>query len=181
MALGAAVSSARAANPIDARSVVPSPVLAMAVFLFTEVMLFCGLVSAYLVLRGHAVAWPPLDQPRLPVAVTAVNTIVLLWSGRAMAQRRMERALALGALFVAVQGYEWTRLLAHGLTMASSVYGGCFYTIVGLHALHVLAALAVLAWARRPGRSEETLQAVRLYWYFVVGIWPVLYTLVYLW
>lgn len=182
----------------DARPVVPSAVIGTAVFLFTEVMLFCGLISAYLVLRQQAPMWPPFDQPRLPVAVTAVNTAVLLASGLAVsrarsagrdrddevgpeARRWLGVALGLGAVFVAVQGFEWTRLVAHGLTLSSSVYGGCFYTIIGAHALHVVAAIAVLAWARRSVRTDGGLRALRMYWWFVVGIWPVLYAAVYLW
>ena len=54
-----------------------SAVVGTSVFIFTEVMFFCGLVSAYLVLRSHT-EWPPADQPRLPVMVTGINTMVLL-------------------------------------------------------------------------------------------------------
>jgi cytochrome c oxidase subunit 3 len=178
----------------------PSGVLGMAIFIVTEIMFFAGLISAFLVLRAQAMTWPPFDQPRLPVVVTGVNTAVLLASGWTMlraqaALRRSQDGLVrwlgltalLGALFVAVQGYEWVRLIHFGLTTSSSLYGATFYTLVGAHGLHVLAALVVLVIVLRgaaagwfqPG-DVVALEPYRMYWLFVVGIWPVLYVLVYL-
>jgi cytochrome c oxidase subunit 3 len=176
---------------------VPSGVLAMAMFLATEVMFFAGLISAYAVLRAQTIGWPPLDQPRLPVALTAVNTLVLLASGYALirargalraglpgAARGLLIAAALGSVFLAVQGFEWIGLVREGLTLTSSTHGSFFYIIVGAHALHALAAVSVLGWALRrlsAKRLEASqLQAIQVYWYFVVGLWPLLYWQVYL-
>ena len=176
---------------------VPSGVLAMAMFLAAEVMFFAGLISAYAVLRAQTIGWPPLDQPRLPVALTAVNTLVLLASGYALirargalragtpgAVRGLLIAAGLGSLFLAVQGFEWVRLLGYGLTTSSSMYGATFYALVGTHATHVVAALIVLLVAvqrARKGRlNAESLEPVAMFWLFVVGIWPLLYVLVYL-
>lgn len=184
----------------ESRPPVPSAVLGTLIFLATEVMFFAALISAFLVLRAEAVIWPPPGQPRLPVGITGLNTAVLLASGwtayRALlASRRADGGLvarlattaALGGLFLAVQGFEWVRLVHFGLTMSSSTYGGTFYALVGAHALHVLAALtALLVVLRRAagGRYGEEpdggLTAVGLYWLFVVAVWPVLYGLVYL-
>jgi heme/copper-type cytochrome/quinol oxidase subunit 3 len=173
----------------------------MAVFLATETMLFAGLISAFLVLRAGAGAWPPPGQPRLPVAVTALNTAILLLSGytmaRAAAASRARRGpettrwaaatTALGATFLLVQGVEWARLVQHGLRASSGPYGATFYTLVGCHGLHVVAAVAtlagLLAWLPRERDAERRrrrLEACRLYWLFVVAIWPLLYVLVYL-
>jgi len=175
--------------------------LAMIMLMSGEAMFFGGLVSAYLVLRSVAPTWPPPLQPRLPIAVTALNTAVLL--GSSVTMRRALRALAaghvaglvrgltatagLGALFVAVQGLEWVRLVRFGLTVASGAYGSTFYTIIGTHAAHVVGALvwltAVLLLALtghvRPGRDAAA-RACAMYWHFVVGLWPVLYVTVYL-
>jgi cytochrome c oxidase subunit 3 len=188
-----------AAVGLQRRPVVPNAVLAMALFLFTEVMLFAGLLSAYLVLRGRAPVWPPFGQPRLPVLVTLANTGVLLASGWAVraagerfdaqdipkAARALRLALALGAVFVLVQGAEWAALVAHGLTATQSPYGSTFAVLVGGHALHVIVAVAALAWgARELSRGElrrSGLTALSMYWTFVVALWPVLYVLVYLW
>jgi heme/copper-type cytochrome/quinol oxidase subunit 3 len=87
-----------------------------------------------------------------------------------------------------LQGTEWVKLVRYGLTSSSSLYGSLFYTLVGCHALHVLAALFALAWvlhAARSGRygsdNLDALLGMRLYWVFVVAVWPLLYALVYLW
>ncbi len=179
---------------------VPSAVLGMALFLASEVMFFAGLVSAFLVVKARWIgAWPPPGQPRLPVEVTAVNTMILLASGvllwtaaRAIharqeltsVRRRSIMAAVLGGVFVAVQGVEWARLLAYGLTMRSGPYGSFFYLIVGTHAAHAIAAVLALIWTALQldsGKvSLDGFRAVRLFWYFVVGVWPVLYVLVYL-
>jgi heme/copper-type cytochrome/quinol oxidase subunit 3 len=176
---------------------VPNEIVAVIMFLAAETMFFAGMISAFIIGRAAAgpIAWPPLDQPRLPVAVTGVNTVVLLVSGvlLLLAQRAARGpvrfrltlgAAVLGAVFVAVQGYEWARLVSFGLTLTSSTYGSYFYLIVGVHAVHAVGALVVLAWAlRQLGAGHlhaPAYAAVSLVWYFVVGVWPVLYALVYL-
>ena len=175
--------------------------LAMLFFISGEIMFFGGLVSAFLVLRVSAPVWPPPFQPRLPVGVTAVNTLVLLGSSvvmvaalrglargdRAALVRRLVVTAGLGALFLLVQGYEWTRLIRFGLTLSSGVYGATFYTLIGTHAAHVLGALAWLAVTvalaargRFAGGRTGPLRACAMYWHFVVALWPILYVAVYL-
>jgi len=104
--------------------------------------------------------------------------------GTARAQSLVAWSAALGALFVGLQGLEWVRLVRFGLTVTSSTYGAFFYVVVGAHGLHALAGLLALGWAGlrlHAGRlGREAFQAVRIFWYFVVGLWPVLYGLVYL-
>ena len=184
------------------RAIVPSPVLAMLLFLFTEVMLFCALISAYVVLRGQAGAWPPIGQPRLPVIATGINSVLLVVSGPLMwktvaAAREGDRkkllrllwsTFALSTAFVAIQGAEWASLISYGLTSSSSLYGSLFYTVIGCHGLHVVAALIALGVVLRTCRqggygvdNHDGLLAMRLYWAFVVAVWPPLYALVYLW
>lgn len=173
--------------------------LGVLILVAAEVMFFGGLIGAFLVLRLGAGAWPPPGQPRLPVAVTGVNTAVLLASSytlvRALrAARRGDPALAswlgrtalLGAAFLTIQGIEWARLLRFGLTTASGVYGSTFYTLIGMHGLHVLVALTWLGLVRyRAARGAyrvdwDGVLACGIYWHFVVALWPVLYVLVYL-
>jgi cytochrome c oxidase subunit III len=175
--------------------------LAMLFLICAEVMFFGGLVSAFLVLRVTAAQWPPPLQPRLPVGVTGVNTLVLLASSVAMVAairaldrrdarvlvRRLLLAGGLGAAFLLVQGYEWIRLVSYGLTVGSGAYGTTFYTVIGTHAAHVVAAVvwvAVTAWLAAAGRFAEgrtgVLRACAIYWHFVVALWPILYVAVYL-
>ena len=175
--------------------------LAMLFVMSAEVMFFAGLGSAFLILRSSAAVWPPPFQPRLPVEMTGLNTLVLLASSVAMAGAvrsldrgehprfvgRLAAAAALGATFLLVQGYEWVRLVRFGLTVSSGIYGSAFYTLIGAHGAHVLAALlwlaAVLGLAARGRFRDGRTAAVRacaMYWHFVVALWPILYVTVYL-
>jgi len=173
----------------------------MLLFIGADVMFFAGLVGAFIVFRFGALDWPPPGQPRLPVGITGINTLILLTSGFTMlaAWRRIRagdraglmRALlwtaALGTAFLALQGSEWLKLLGFGMTVSSSVYGGIFYTLIGAHGLHVLSAviwlLVVVGMAAR-GRfdrySYTGVQLCGMYWALVVLLWPGLYGLVYL-
>jgi heme/copper-type cytochrome/quinol oxidase subunit 3 len=176
---------------------VPSSVLGVVIFVIAEAMLFAGLISAFTIVRAGAPVWPPPGQPRLPLGTTALNSAALLVSGgllafaqrrfrdsRARTQRLLVGAILLGAFFVLFQGAEWLALIREGLTLTSSTHGSFFYLIVGMHALHAVVALAALAWAwlllaQRRLRAG-TFLAVQIFWYFVVGIWPILYLRVYL-
>lgn len=175
--------------------------LALLMLIAAETMFFSGLIGAFIVFRVASQAWPPPFQPRLPVGVTAVNTIILLLSGvaahlalgaaragkSALLQRWLSITVALGTVFLAVQGYEWLRLIRYGLKLSSGVYGATFYTLIGCHGAHVLGGalwlLIVLAQARKGRFSGQRYAGVELsamYWTFVVALWPILYGLVYL-
>jgi len=175
--------------------------LAVWMFLGAEAMFFAGLMGAYIVFRVGAAVWPPPFQPRLPVGVTGVNTMILLASAITIRvalrsacrgdDTQLVRWLGvtalLGTAFLAVQGYEWAKLIQFGLTVSSSVYGGLFYTLIGFHALHVFGALVwlmvVFALARRGRYAKDRyvgVQTCAMYWTFVVALWPALYGLVYL-
>jgi cytochrome c oxidase subunit III len=183
--------------PLRRRQLLPSSVLGMLIFVMTEVMVFAGFISAFAIVKAAAPGgWPPAGQPRLPIEATAFNTAALLLSAVALfiAQRNfgdarrslrwLVTAMGLGAFFVFFQGIEWVRLIGQGLTLTSSTHGSFFYLIVGAHALHAVAALLALVYAwRRLARADlarAQLQAISVFWYFVVGIWPVLYLEVYL-
>ena len=175
--------------------------LGMLIFLGAETMFFAGLVGAFLVYRTANETWPPMSMPSLPVQVTGINTLILLYSastmwranrairlGQQQALRRMLLHTAvLGMVFLTVQGYEWAKLIGYGLTLSSGVYGATFYTLIGCHGLHVLGAVVWLGsvWLRA---TQQRYTATRrtgvvlcsMYWSYVVGLWPVLYWLVYL-
>lgn len=187
---------------LDRPKPVANGVLGMLVFVFTEIMLFAGLITGHSILRYGAAAgemWPPRGQPRLPVAETLLNTSALVASGlvlvaaqvvwRRGGSRLAVRALVAGAallgiLFVSLQGREWTALVREGLTLTSSTYGALFYLIVGTHGLHAVAAILALTWSwhrlNRGVLKQEQLAATAIFWYFVVLVWPILYWRVYL-
>ncbi len=179
------------------RPLVPNGVMGMLIFVIVEVMVFAGLISAFEIIRASAIVWPPPGQPRLPLEETAINTAALLASGAFLvvsrrtfardplrAQTPLLVAMLLGAFFVVFQGAEWLALIGEGLTLTSSSLGSFFYLIVGLHALHAVAALGLLAhvWTRlrRGWLASSQLAAAEVFWYFVVGLWPILYLVVYL-
>ena len=66
---------------VEAESLINKSLLGLLIFLGTEIMFFAGLLSAFFVLRAGSVDWPPSGQPRLPIAITGVNTLLLLFSG----------------------------------------------------------------------------------------------------
>lgn len=177
--------------------------LAVLVLLGAEIMFFAGLIGTFLVFRLGSVTWPPPSQAdvRLPIGITGLNTVVLLLSGYTMfqglrairqdRQRELRNWLfatgVLGIIFLVVQGSEWVRLVHHGFTLSSGVYGSVFYVLIGCHALHVLVAvlwlLAVFTKAVTGRFSVDNFVAVEvcaIYWAFVVVLWPLLYVLVYL-
>ena len=173
----------------------------MAIFLAFESMFFAALIAAYLVFRLRTAIWPPADLPALPLAVTWINTAVLAASAYTMHRARVAQQAghrddvardllatgALGTLFLVVQGSEWVRLVGHGLTISTGMYGATFYTLIGCHGVHVLAAVAwlliVLARAQRSrfaGGIRVPLELCSIYWFYVVGLWAALFPLVYL-
>ena len=89
----------------------------------------------------------------------------------------------LGIGFVVLQGFEWMRLIAYGMSMTSGIFGACFFLLIGTHGLHAAAAAIAMGYLylrlRRHQLRPEHVQAMQVFWYFVVGIWPVLYGLVY--
>lgn len=174
-------------------------VLGVIIFIIAETMFFLGLISAFLISKANAVEWPPIGQPRLPVEATAFNTAILLLSGVTMffTGRVFDRegrssksnllfllTLGLGTFFVVFQGFEWARILSDGLTLQSGNYGAFFYLIIGAHAIHAIGSL--LAQGRlflkfkKGSLSRQSFRAGQTFWYFVVGVWPVLYYLVYI-
>jgi heme/copper-type cytochrome/quinol oxidase subunit 3 len=169
----------------------------MLIFIVTELMMFAGFISAFTITRAAYRTWPPIGQPRLPASETLLNTTALLASGvllyfaqRSFAKqpartgRLMLASLLLGLFFVVFQGVEWVGLLREGLTMTSSNHGAFFYLIIGTHALHAVAAilaLGIIYFKLLRGKLQRsTFLATAIFWYFVVGVWPVLYFRVYL-
>lgn len=174
--------------------------LGMLMLIGAETMLFAGLIGVYIAFRFGSVAWPSAHL-YLPVGVTWVNTGVLLLSCYTMhravkavrrdAQQNLVNGLSitglLGAIFLGIQGYEWTQLIRDGLTISTGIYGATFYTLIGCHAAHVLAAviwLLIVVWQAGRGkyvqRNSIGVEICGMYWYYVGALWVVLFVLVYL-
>lgn len=190
-------------TPIKNKNIASDGVIGMIFLLATEAMFFAGLISAYVVNRAGAKVWPPYGQPRLPIEITALNTLILISSAVLLfifskkfksnysitknSRKLLSLVILLGGVFVTVQGTEWIKLISYGLTTTSSLYGSFFYLIIGAHAIHVIAGLLILFYLyfllKKPNSfefSKNKTTICSMYWYFVVGIWPLLYFLVYL-
>lgn len=174
--------------------------LGMWVFLASEVMFFTGLIGAYIVLRAGHPAWPGAGG-HLSVPIGTANTFLLIGSSMTMAlavgavaqrQERMARlclaaTILLGAAFLGVKAVEYQAKFHHGIGPSTNVFWSCYFTLTGLHGLHVaigvLVNLWVLAltgtrqfWAARPHLVEYA----GLYWHFVDIVWIFLFPLIYL-
>jgi heme/copper-type cytochrome/quinol oxidase subunit 3 len=175
-------------------------VFGMSLFVAVEILFFAGLLSAYVVTRQSITEWPPPDQPRLPIPVTLFNTLMLFVSGVFMYLANKNRqpadiasgkftklfglSILFGSLFLCIQGWEWVQLIRHGLTLHSSIYGSTFYVIVGAHGVHVLGALLFMALIllgllSRKKIAQDHFDAAQVFWYFVVGVWPIIFVLLY--
>lgn len=174
--------------------------LGVLLFIGSEIMLFAGLLAVYTAFRFGNLTWPSA-QLYLPVKVTWVNTFFLLSSCytmyRAVSAGRKDQqgslvtfltiTALLGTLFLSIQGYEWVQLIRDGFTITTGIYGATFYLLIGCHALHVLGAvvwLLVVVWLARQGRFPSFrfvgVEVCAWYWYFVGGLWVLLFVLVYL-
>jgi cytochrome c oxidase subunit 3 len=191
-----------------------SATLGMWIFLVTEVMFFGGMFTAYVVYRslfpeafGHA-------SRHLDVRLGSINTAVLIGSSLTMALavraaqvgRRggtiaawLGATMLLGSTFLAIKGYEYWHKFHEGLIPGPGfVYAGpdakqaqlfisLYFAMTGVHALHMVIGLGVLAWlvtqARRGrfGAAYYTpVEVSGLYWHFVDIIWIFLFPLLYL-
>jgi cytochrome c oxidase subunit 3 len=183
--------------PLRRNAIGPSSVIGTLIFVVTELMLFAGFMSAFTITRAAYNTWPPIGQPRLPMAETLVNSAALLASGVVLffankafvrdpqsAKKPLLISLGLGVFFVVFQGFEWVGLLHQGLTLTSSNHGAFFFLIIGTHAAHAVAAIVTLGiialHLHRGTLQHSTFLAGQVFWYFVVGVWPMIYLRVYL-
>jgi heme/copper-type cytochrome/quinol oxidase subunit 3 len=130
-------------------------------------------------------------------AAGAFNTLVLLTSSLTMVQAhaavtegRLDRAarnlaftLLGGVIFLCVKDVEYTHEIREGFLPSKSLFWSFYYTMTGLHALHVIGgmvAIAVVLAAVRKGRAPQRVEYVGIYWHFVDVVWIFLFPLLYL-
>jgi cytochrome c oxidase subunit III len=158
--------------------------LGMAMFLLSEAVFFFMLIAAFVYFRSPEFAGP---AARLNTGWTAVFTVCLMVSSFTMwrAARTGVRlwlgvTIILGAAFLYGQSAEYLRLFREKITISQSLFGTTFFTLTGLHGLHVLVGVVILAlflaWER-----PAALEAVAFYWYFVDAVWIAIFAIVYLW
>lgn len=162
-----------------------------------ESAIFTIFVVAYVYYIGASKYGP---TPKI-LEIPYFNTVCLLSSSLTiwMAERAIERGrvrtfgmwwgltMLLGMVFLAGTAMEWARLIGHdGLTISTNLFGTTFYSLVGLHATHVVVGLIGLsivmtftALGRVEQRHAERIQVLSLYWHFVDAVWVVVFTVVY--
>ena len=163
-----------------------------------ESAIFSIFVVAYLYYAGKSLSGP---TPREVLHVPIFNSVCLFSSSFTivMAERAIARGktklfgiwwlltIALGAIFIFGTAREWYHLIYNdGLTISSSLFGTTFYSLVGLHAFHVivgLIGLSLIMIFTALGRVEREhvpkIEVFAMYWHFVDAVWVVVLTVVY--
>lgn len=183
--------------------------LGLWLFLASEVMLFGALFSSYIVLRTTAPAegaakWLYHGENALNMWIGAVNTFVLIvssvtmvfaWakfkSGNFSAGRGfLAVTVALALAFIVVKLlFEYIPKFQHGHTPASHNFYALYFTLTGLHAVHIIGGVIVMLWFMLPGASlwhknpeyyTNRIECTGLYWHFVDLVWIFLFPILYL-
>lgn len=172
--------------------------VAMLSLIVGESAIFIIFVVAYIYYLGRSVSGPTPEILDVPI----LNTICLLSSSLTiwLAEHAIERGrmrlfaawwaltILLGAVFLAGTAQEWTRLIVRDhFTIQTNLFGTTFYSLVGLHATHVVIGLVALSLVmlftllgRVEQRHAERIQVLALYWHFVDVVWVVVFTTVYI-
>ena len=175
---------------------IPTGRLAIWWVLASEVVIFGGLIGAYLMHRlGHP-EWADAAAVTNTMIGT-INTFVLLTSSftAVLAHQAAERGDGKkaakyllftigGALtFVCIKSYEWWYEISHGYTITSNTFWSFYYTMAGLHALHVIAGaiiMGIVAIDAYRGRELQRVELIGIYWHFVDVVWIFLFPLLYI-
>ncbi len=171
-------------------------------FLASEVMLFGGLFSAYIFLRIGAAEWPA-GASILSVPVATFNTLVLISSSVTMVlswasliekdfskfKLYMGSTVVLAVIFLVVKGFEYADKFAHHHYPSESTFLAIYFTLTGLHAIHIIGGIIVNAyfwgpgakmWESDPARFTNRIEVAGLYWHFVDLVWIFLFPILYL-
>ena len=190
----------------------------MWIFLLSDTFVFSCFLTGYMTVRvSTTVPWPNPSEVfalhvgggNVPLLLIAIMTFVLISSSGTMAmavncayRRDRVNAAALmlvtatfGELFVAMQAFEWSKLILEegvrpwGNPMGAAQFGSAFFMITGFHGLHVSAGviyLFIVAFKLVRGDYDKTgnyqiVEIVGLYWHFVDLVWVFIFALFYLW
>lgn len=175
------------------------------VFLASEVMLFGGLFSAYVFLRmaapaGEFAYW----GSKLSIPMATVNTLVLIsssvtvimsWASLKMKdfekyKMYMGLTLLCASVFLVIKYFEYTGKFHHGIYPSSSTFMAIYFTLTGLHGLHILGGMIVMGyfwlpagnkmWHSEPDHFTNRIEVAGLYWHFVDLVWIFLFPVLYL-
>ena len=173
-------------------------IVGMACLVVAESAIFIIFVVAYIFYLGKSLSGPtPREVLELPIVATicllssSITVHFAVHSFRAGRIGRCSSWLAatvlLGSIFIGSTAYEWYDLIYHhGLTIRTNLFGTTFYSLVGLHASHVIAGLVMLSIAlifslsnKITSHHAERLEVLSIYWHFVDAVWVIVFTVVY--
>jgi cytochrome c oxidase subunit III len=196
---------------------VPWGKLMMWIFLLSDTFIFSIFLTGYMTVRLSATdSWPNPSEVfaleiaghHLPLILIAIMTFALITSSGTMAmavnfayrgdKRKTVMLMAatalLGASFVGMQAFEWSKLIFEegvrpwGNPMGAAQFGSTFFMITGFHGLHVTAGVIYLSIvARKVGRGDyeekgyAIVEIAGLYWHFVDLVWVFIFAFFYLW
>jgi cytochrome c oxidase subunit 3/cytochrome o ubiquinol oxidase subunit 3 len=173
-------------------------VVGMACLIIAESAIFTIFIVAYIYYLGKDTSGP---TPRQVLDLPIFTTLCLLSSSLTvhLAVSALHRAnrtfcslwlaatVLLGGIFLTGTAREWHKLIVRdGLTLQTNLFGTTFYSLVGLHATHVLVGLVMLSLAlifslngSMTAKHTGRLEVLSLYWHFVDAVWVVVFTVVY--
>lgn len=171
-------------------------------FLASEVMLFGALFSSYVLLRVGTPEWPhgstllnvPLATVNTVVLITSSVTMVMSWASLMMKDLKkykiyMGSTVLLGLVFLIVKAFEYSAKFSHGIYPSVNTFYATYFTLTGLHGLHVIGGMIVNTyfwgpgskmWKTEPERLTNRVEIAGLYWHFVDLVWIFLFPVLYL-
>lgn len=170
----------------------------MVILIATEAMIFASLIGTYFFLRASSGTWPigGIELPKLELAtpfsfVLWGSSLPIFYGEAQLRNGRIDRfriavlvSFLMGLSFLAYTAYDFSDL---HFGWRDNAYGSIYYTIVGLHAAHVVIGLAmsllvqVKAWTGRyDGGRHASAEVYSLYWHFVDAVWLVVFPTVFL-
>ena len=171
-------------------------------FLASEVMLFGALFSALILLRTGASSWPhgyevlnvPLATINTMVLITSSVSMVMSWAALRLGdfgkfRQWMGLTFLLGLAFMVIKSLEYAAKFEHHLYPSNDNFMATYFTLTGLHGLHVLGGMIVIGyllgpgskmWKTEPERFTNRVEVVGLYWHFVDLVWIFLFPTLYL-
>jgi cytochrome c oxidase subunit III len=171
-------------------------------FLSSEIMLFGALFSGYVLLRVGSLSWPhgyallnvPLGALNTIVLISSSVTMVMSWTSLLMKdfkkyKRYMGGTILLGLVFLCIKSVEYALKFGHNIYPGTSTFFAIYFTMTGLHALHIIAGIVVnlyfwgpgsKMWKTEPERFTHRIESVGLYWHFVDLVWIFLFPVFYL-
>jgi cytochrome c oxidase subunit 3 len=172
--------------------------IGMACLILAEAAIFIIFVVAYIFYIGKSLSGPtPAQVLELPIVGTICllsSSITVHFAVSALQKKNfrgctlgLASTVLLGAIFLVTTAREWYHLIHdEGLTVQTNLFGTTYYSLVGLHAVHVIVGLILLSLAlafslagRVKEEHAEKLEVLSLYWHFVDAVWVVVLLVVY--